>query len=90
LGIVDETLKVLDRIPIWKRLGEVPSEVDDLKKRVAALEEMLGGTWPPDVCKFCGKRAVRLQASFGAEAKTGKARQQWQCGKCGQIEIRLV
>ena len=37
MGIVDDVLKVLDRIPIWKRLQEVPREVDELKKRIAAL-----------------------------------------------------
>lgn len=87
---MDETLKVLDRIPIWKRLGEVPDEVDDLKRRVAALEEQLGGKWPADVCKFCGDRATRLQASFGPDAKTGKLRQQWQCASCKKIEIRMA
>ncbi len=83
MGIVDDTLKALDRLPWWKRMGEVPGEVDDLKKRVAALEEMLGGKWPPDVCKFCGERAARLQASV-------MGREQWQCAKCGKIEVRAV
>ena len=31
MSLLDDVMKVLDRIPIWKRLGEVPSEVDDLK-----------------------------------------------------------
>lgn len=83
MGIVDETLKALDRIPIWKRLGGIPDEVDDLKKRVAALEEMLGGKWPADVCKFCGSRSARLQASM-------MGRQQWLCAECKKIEVRAV
>jgi len=83
MGIVDETLKALDRIPIWRRLGEVPGEVDDLKKRVETLEEMLNGKWPADVCKRCGERAVRMQASM-------PGRQQWLCAECKFIEVRTV
>ena len=30
MGIVDDLLKALERIPIWKRLGEVPDEIDEL------------------------------------------------------------
>jgi hypothetical protein len=30
--------------------------------RVAALEETLGGKAPPDRCRFCGERAVRLES----------------------------
>ncbi|MFH0342813.1 MAG: hypothetical protein ACHBNF_11935 [Chromatiales bacterium] len=58
MGAIDDFLKMLDRIPIWRRLGEVPGEVDDLKRRVAELEQKLNGKWPPDVCEFCGTRAV--------------------------------
>lgn len=83
MGIVDETLKVLDRIPIWKRLGEVPDEIDDMKKRVAALEKMLGGKWPADVCKACGARALRMQSSM-------IGRQHWLCAECKKMEIRTV
>jgi hypothetical protein len=44
MGIIDDILKALDRIPAWKRLQEVPSEVDQLKAKVAALEDKLGST----------------------------------------------
>jgi hypothetical protein len=30
--IIEDLMKALDRIPIWNCLGEVPAEVDDLKK----------------------------------------------------------
>lgn len=81
MGIVDETLKVLERIPIWKRLGQIPAEVDDLQKRVAALEEKLGGKWPADVCKYCGERAVRLADQRHTE-------ENWVCAVCGETELR--
>lgn len=89
MGIVDETLKVLDRIPVWKRLQNVPSELDDLQRRVAELEEKLNGRWPPDVCKYCGARAVRLAQTYGPDSR-GKLTQSWRCGECTRQEDRMV
>ena len=88
MGVLEDMLKALDRIPGWKRLQEIPSEVDELKKKVAALEEKLGGKWPPDVCRFCGERAMRLSATLGPSA--GKMEEQWHCKECNKTEIRLV
>ncbi len=64
MGIIEDLLNALDRIPIWKRLQELPPEVERLKHRVAELEEKLGDVWPPDVCRLCGKRAARIVNSF--------------------------
>lgn len=82
MGIVDDILKALDRVPVWKRVQELPSEVDDLKGRIAALEEKLSGKWPADVCRFCGARAARLAgAPRGSEEK-------WFCEECNQTDFR--
>jgi hypothetical protein len=86
MGMIEDVLKALDRIPIWKRLGEVPEEVDDIKRRLNALEEKLGGKWPADVCKHCGERALRL-AHSNVDA-TKKVRQVWECESCQHNEIR--
>ena len=80
MGMIDDILKALDRIPTWKRLQEVPAEVDDLKRRVVELEAKLGGKWPPDVCKYCGARAVRLTA----DSTYGGMFEVWTCGECGK------
>jgi hypothetical protein len=76
MGVIEDMLKALDRIPGWARLQQVPNEVDELKAKVAALEEKLGGKWPPDVCRFCGERAVRLRQSSprGMCTKIGNAK----------------
>lgn len=89
MGLVDDILKTLDRIPVWKRLQIVPEEVDELRDRVAELEEKLGGKWPPDICKFCGARAARLTGILGPDAK-GKLYQQWGCEECNRVERRPV
>ena len=87
MGIVDDVLKAFDRIPIWQRLQETPREVDDLKARVAALEEKLEGKWPADVCKFCGERAVRLAATYPIAQGV---QQEWECKACEQHETRII
>jgi hypothetical protein len=87
MGIVDDILKALDRIPGWKRLQEVPPEVDELKSRVAALEEKLGGKWPPDICRFCGARAARIGHSHVDKGK-GIVTEGWDCAECQNTDWR--
>lgn len=77
MGILEDLLKALDRIPIWKRLQGIPKEVDELNQRIAALEEKLGGKWPGDVCPFCGAQAFRME-----RCDMHGQREVWQCGEC--------
>jgi hypothetical protein len=84
MGIVEETLKVLDRIPIWKRLSELPAEVDELKKRTAELETKLNGKWPGDVCRYCGARSARLSSPPRGN------QEHWLCGECGKTDYRIA
>lgn len=88
MGILEDMLKALDRIPAWKRLQDVPSEVDELKGRVAALEEKLGGKWPADVCRFCGERGLRLYHSFNTPDAKGYMREEWRCEICNKVDTR--
>lgn len=81
MGMIDDILKALDRIPIWARLTKVPDEVDKLRERVLELESKLNGKWPADVCKFCGERAMRMKASMPNASE-------WKCQDCGKREIR--
>ena len=86
MGIVDDILKALDRIPGWKRVQELPTEVDALKSRITALEEKLGDKWPADICKACGARALRMIDSFPLDK--GIIQQTWSCGECKGQELR--
>jgi hypothetical protein len=87
MGIVDDVLKALDRIPIWKRLGDIPTEVDELRRRVSGLEEKLASKWPADVCRYCGDRAARLDRAYPATDK-GIIHEDWKCGACGEFDRR--
>jgi hypothetical protein len=89
MGMIDDILKALDRIPIWKRLQQVPSEVDELQSRIAVLEEKLGGKWPADVCRYCGERAARLTNHRGPDNK-GVFTEIWTCAACSQKDHRHV
>lgn len=89
MGILEDMMKSLDRIPIWKRLQEIPSEVDALKQRVLDLEGKLGGKWPGDVCKFCGARALRLSNARPINSNQ-MTEQRWKCETCERTEMRIV
>lgn len=84
MGMLEDILKALDRIPAWKRLQEAPAEIDDLKRRITELEAKLGNKWPGDVCPFCGARAFRLD-----RVDMHGQREIWKCGDCNKArEIR--
>jgi hypothetical protein len=80
--------KLLETWPLWRRISELPIEVTDLQKRLAALEEKIGDKWPPDVCKFCGERAARLYHTYAPN--NGKTPQTWRCEVCNNFENRLA
>ena len=85
MGMIDDVLKAFDRIPIWKRLQDVPGEVDELKTRIAALEELTSGKALADACPFCGTRAFRLD-----RVDMHGSREVWRCEVCKKIrEVRL-
>ena len=87
MAAFDNVLSVLDKWPLWKRITATPEKVDELEERISALEEKLQDEWPPDVCKFCGKRSARLEHRTRANDK-GIYREDWVCQECGQIEAR--
>lgn len=88
MSLIDDIMKALDRWETWHELQKLPTAVRALEIRIAELETQLGGKWPPDVCKFCGERAVRLDMTYAPNAK-GKVPQSWHCGSCDKYENRL-
>lgn len=88
MSAVDNILTLLDKWPLWRRITEAPDQIEELRQRVSELEAKLGDSWPPDVCKFCGKRALRLYRT--TDMGKGKVRQMWRCGECERTETKMV
>lgn len=84
-----DLLAVLDRWDVWQRVSATPDKIEALERRVAALEEKLGDVWPADVCRACGKRAMRLGGVRGPGA-SGTMTEHWDCAECGGHERRQV
>jgi hypothetical protein len=86
VGVLEDMLKALDRIPIWKRLQELPTEVEILKQKVADIEEKSGTKWPGEVCRACGERAARIAHSHvNSKAVVCEV---WHCEKCDHRDFR--
>jgi len=90
MGLINDILDALDRIPIWKRLQSIPPEVDELRKQVVALEHKLSGKWPPDVCRYCGERAARLTYVAPSLNAQGIKIERWTCSACNKVEPRQI
>lgn len=84
-----ELRELLTKLDEWGRIREAMARIPDLEKRVQELEQKLAGDYPPEVCKFCGKRAARLANSRVDDAKTGMVREDWACSDCGREEARM-
>ena len=89
MGAIDDIAKLLERLPFWKRLAPLPDKVDALEKRVSDLEALLNGKVPPDVCKKCGERAMRLEDSRLVGEKPQRVREDWFCQACKKYSQRF-
>jgi transposase-like protein len=79
MGILEDILSALERIPIWKRLQGIPHEVDDLKRRLVELEGLINGKVAGAVCPYCGSRKFHLD-----HADMHGQREVWKCDECGK------
>ncbi|WP_128000388.1 hypothetical protein [Piscinibacter defluvii] len=84
MGILEDVLKALERVPGWKRISGLPSEVDELKKRIAALEERIAPA-SGQKCPKCGALAYRLTSSSPVDddfADSGAMTDHYSCSSC--------
>jgi hypothetical protein len=91
LAILSEVLALLDKWGPWKRITEAPGRLDDLEKRLAALER----TAPRQAgksCPACGEPAVRRTSSIPHPDRllsmAGITQETWECSACGDKEIK--
>jgi len=85
--------KLLEQIPLWKRLKSIPGEVDELRTRLEKLENAIAERPALENCPICGAgnlkvKTVRDHPTFGA---MGIQERTMQCDdpNCGHTEQRM-
>lgn len=95
---VSDILKILDQVPIWKTVKELPKRIDALeaenKELRARLDSLLEAPRKAQgqLCPACGEPAVRRkssQPSKGPFGRLGARDEVWSCDACGDTESRL-
>lgn len=90
MGILEDVMKALERIPAWKRLQQLPERADALEQRIAALEQQLKPA-SGSKCPSCGAMALKLTKSTPSPEPWGSmgARQDHlQCQSCNYSDIQ--
>lgn len=89
MGIIEDVMKALERIPVWKRVSLLPGEMDQLRARVAALEARLAPA-QGDVCPKCRAPQFMLersQAKAGPFGDAGAREHHYRCQGCGYEDV---
>ena len=91
MGLLDDIMKALDRIPVWKKLQGVPDQVADLERRVAELEAELNKPLSEKSCPSCGKQTFFVVGSDPDRTfkSVGGLQRHYQCRECGYQEDHL-
>lgn len=84
MGLCEDIMKTLERIPVWKRVKELPSEVDALRKRIEAIEKRLDGG-SGKLCPACGSPKFKLESSLPDPhlGRIGVLNDHFACLECG-------
>jgi hypothetical protein len=83
---VSDALKVLENIPIWKQLRELPKRLTALEQRIAVLEQerVVSGK----ECPLCGAEMKVVAERHPQFAFAGKKIHQMECS-CGNQADRI-
>ncbi len=93
MSAIGDALKVLDQIPIWKQLKELPAKVGALQAKVTALEEEVHKRPSIEQCPVCGVGNFKVIA-VNPHPKLGMVGVQERTMKCdnptcGHTEKRI-
>lgn len=58
---VSDILKLLDKIPVWQRLSRLPGEVEELRRRVDALEGKGQRIDAANLCPICEVGTLKVK-----------------------------
>lgn len=83
MGVLEDVIKALERVPGWKRIAATPAEVDALRARVEALEARLAPA-TGDICPKCRAPAFHIVSNRPNPQFewAGKSLDTWRCDKC--------
>lgn len=89
MGLLEDVMKTLERVPGWKRIAAMPKEVDELRERVAALEKRLAPA-TGDQCPKCRAMHFTLQSSNPDPymMELGVMQDHYACSACGYTDQR--
>lgn len=89
MGMIEDVMKALERIPLWKHVSRLPDEVDSLRMRVHDLEARLAGTTGP-LCPICNKPGFNRTSSKPdpVMGDLGVMQDTYQCSHCQHQEHR--
>lgn len=89
MGILEDVMKALERIPAWKRVTALPDEVAQLQKRVAQLEQRIAPA-SGDACPSCRTMNFSLIESRRAAppwGDMGAMEDVFRCSRCNYERI---
>lgn len=90
MGMLEDVMRTLERIPAWKRLVTLPAEVEQLQKRIAALEARLAPA-TGDQCPRCREPLFMLESSRplpGGLGDLGARQYSYRCQACGYEDVQ--
>ena len=90
ISSVKDIIAILDKVPLWKQLKELPGKVEALEKRVAELEGAPESTG--EMCPRCKRDTFELISTepdpvFG---QMGVQQRLYQCSSCAFEERKSV
>lgn len=93
MSAIGDIAKLLEQIPIWKRIKALPAEVESLQARVAALETAIKARTAAEACPICGSGnlkviSVQPHPIFGDVGGLQQRTMKCDNSPCGHTEVR--
>ena len=84
MGLLEDIIRALERVPGWKRIAATPDDLDALKARVEALEARLAPA-TGEICPKCRKPSFRVVSNRPMPhfEWAGKSLDTLRCDACG-------
>ena len=87
---VKDIISILDKIPIWKQLKELPGRVEELEQRLALLENKPVSTG--DICPKCKNETFELISTEPDPlmGQMGIQLRKYKCSSCNFEESKSI